>query len=98
MNTTMNKTGMEKTMPTTSDHHDHPPEPAPTGGPRPPRRVGLLDRVALHLGIALITWSRRPQGLSEEQRAAMAEGQRARLERERAAELFLAAQLLRRMM
>ena len=23
-------------------------------------RVGVVDRVALHLGIALITWSRRP--------------------------------------
>jgi hypothetical protein len=24
------------------------------------RRVGLLDRVALHLGVALIKWGRRP--------------------------------------
>jgi len=24
------------------------------------RRVGLADRVALHVGLALVTWSRRP--------------------------------------
>jgi hypothetical protein len=27
---------------------------------RPVRRVGLIDRAALHLGMALITWGRRP--------------------------------------
>ncbi|WP_343923833.1 hypothetical protein [Rhodoglobus aureus] len=25
------------------------------------RRVGVIDRIALHLGVALITWSRRPR-------------------------------------
>lgn len=27
---------------------------------RPARRVGLLDRAAMHLGVALIRWGRRP--------------------------------------
>ena len=37
---------------------DHPPQPITEL--RPSRRVGLLDRAALHLGVALITWGRRP--------------------------------------
>ena len=28
--------------------------------PQPVRRVGILDRAALHLGVALIKWGRRP--------------------------------------
>jgi hypothetical protein len=28
--------------------------------PVPARRVGLIDRAALHLGLALIRWGRRP--------------------------------------
>ncbi len=41
--------------------HQHPPS-----GRTPARanRVGLVDRVALHLGLALITWSRRPRRLT----------------------------------
>lgn len=27
---------------------------------RPERRIGLIDRAALHLGMALIRWGRRP--------------------------------------
>ena len=30
------------------------------------RRVGLADRVALHVGLALVTWSRRPLVLADE--------------------------------
>jgi len=30
----------------------------------PARRVGLLDRLALHAGLALITWSRRPRRIA----------------------------------
>ncbi len=30
-----------------------------------PPRVGLADRVALHLGLALVTWSRRPRRVVE---------------------------------
>jgi hypothetical protein len=35
-------------------HHQHPSPLASV------RRVSVADRVALHLGLALITWSRRP--------------------------------------
>lgn len=64
-----------------------PPAPAIT---RPVRRVGLADRLALRLGIALITWSRRPLTLeSRERRATRVEQQLARLAREQAAERSL---------
>ena len=51
-------------------HHEHPPQPSQTATPesqaketielRPVRRIGILDRAALHLGVALIRWGRRP--------------------------------------
>jgi len=53
------------------------------------RRVSLLDRAALHLGLALIRWGRRP--LERESREVMAlryEQHRSRLERERKAQLW----------
>ncbi len=54
---------------------------------QPVRRVNLLDRIALHVGIALITWGRRPLAIeSRERRASRVEQQLARLERERAHE------------
>ncbi|CAN5483050.1 hypothetical protein BH09ACT4_BH09ACT4_09950 [soil metagenome] len=34
------------------------------------RRVGLVDRAALHLGIALIKWGRRPGNQPERERRA----------------------------
>jgi len=40
--------------------HDHPPQPVPHPDARPARRVGALDRAAMHLGMALIKWGRRP--------------------------------------
>ena len=51
-------------------------------------RVSLLDRVALHVGLALITWSRRTLATPEtrERRAHQYEQHLARLERERVAE------------
>ncbi len=40
--------------------HAHPStESVATAAPRA-NRVGLLDRAALHLGVALIKWGRRP--------------------------------------
>lgn len=57
---------------------------------RPVRRVGLADRLALRLGVALVTWSRRPLTLeSRERRASRVEQQLARLAREQAAERTL---------
>jgi hypothetical protein len=41
-------------------NYEHPPSRT---RPHPPRHVGLADRVALHLGLALITWSRRPRAV-----------------------------------
>jgi hypothetical protein len=37
--------------------------------PQPVRRVGLADRAALHLGVALIKWGRRPVLGDAERRA-----------------------------
>ncbi|MBH0053723.1 MULTISPECIES: hypothetical protein [unclassified Salinibacterium] len=53
---------MNKLLAASKDRHAHPPEPDPVEKPRPAaaRRVGVIDRLALHLGVALITWSRRP--------------------------------------
>ncbi len=54
------------------------------------RRVGLLDRAALHLGLALITWGRRPlPAESVERRANRVECELARLARSRDVELIL---------
>jgi hypothetical protein len=49
--------------------------------------VSFVDRIALHLGVALITWSRRPRDYeSRERRANRIEQQLARAAREREAE------------
>jgi len=63
-------------------HHQQPTELVVTV-----RRVNLLDRTALHLGVALVKWSRRPLELeTRERRANRAEQHLARLAREREAE------------
>lgn len=72
---------MNATLTTARGRHDHPPEPTL---PHPVRRVGTLDRIALHLGVALIKWGRRPRVVeSRERRANRYEQELARLERER---------------
>jgi len=55
---------------------------------REQRRVGTVDRLALHIGLALITWGRRPQPLpaSRERLASEREQRLLTLDRERAAE------------
>lgn len=40
--------------------HDHPPQPVSVRETHPARRVSVLDRAAMHLGVALIHWGRRP--------------------------------------
>jgi hypothetical protein len=45
-------------------HDKHPP--SSTGGTARTRRVTIADRVALHLGLALITWSRRSGAVNSE--------------------------------
>lgn len=45
----------------------HPPSPAgipPRSRPVTPR-VGLVDRIALRVGVALVAWSRRPRLLDD---------------------------------
>ncbi len=57
MNTTL--TTESRPIPTVREHE-----------PQPVRRVGLIDRAALHLGIALIKWGRRPSGAPQNERRA----------------------------
>ena len=72
---------MNSSLTTVLSRHDHPPIQTQS---HPVRRVGTLDRIALHLGVALIKWGRRPQVVeSRERRANRYEQQLARLERER---------------
>jgi len=55
---------MNDTMTTKPDRRYHPPEQsADDQQQQVVRRVGVFDRIALHLGVALITWSRRPRYL-----------------------------------
>jgi hypothetical protein len=47
-------------LPTPTSRQQHPPQPIPAAAPAPrARRVGYLDRLALHVGVALIKWGRR---------------------------------------
>lgn len=72
---------MNATLTTAPGRQDHPPQPALA---HPVRRVGTLDRLALHLGVALIKWGRRPRLVeSRERRASRYEQQLAALVRER---------------
>ncbi len=67
--------------------HEHPPQQAETQYRYEVRRVGLADRVALHLGVALVKWGRRPLTVeTRERRANRVEHLLARLAREREAE------------
>lgn len=61
---------MNTQMAPTTGHQDHPPEPVTaTEAHSPVRRVGVLDRAAMHLGIALIRWGRRPTRAPRRERA-----------------------------
>jgi hypothetical protein len=60
----------------------------------PVRRVSAVDRLALHVGLALIKWGRRPQDLESRERRAnrieLALARESRLQRyERSARLLL---------
>ena len=59
----------------------HPPQPEATV--HSVTRVSFVDRVALHLGLALITWSRRTRSVESRERLALLHEQRIdRVERE----------------
>ncbi len=78
---------MNTTLSTTPGRHDHPPHTPTAYQPTVARRVGTLDRVALHLGVALIKWGRRPNPVeSRERRANRVEHELARLAREASVE------------
>lgn len=77
---------MSTVMTIERDRHEHPPQQAESYR-HEVRRVGLLDRVALHVGVALVKWGRRPLAVeSRERRANRVEQRLALLERELAAE------------
>ena len=61
---------MNTTM-TAVRRHDHPPEQLDVQ--RPLRRVGLFDRLALRLGLALLVWARRPRRVQAERHISPAE-------------------------
>ena len=51
---------MKTHLATAPVRHDHPPQQTHVVSARPVRRVGLLDQLALYVGLALIHWGRRP--------------------------------------
>jgi hypothetical protein len=78
---------MNTTLSTAPGRQDHPPQLERYDRTHFVRRVGVLDRLALHLGVALIKWGRRPLAAeSRERRANRVEQQLARVARERATE------------
>jgi len=88
---------MNPVLTTTPGRHDHPPQPVYIHARQPHRRVGVLDRAALGLGVALITWSRRPLTTrSRERLASRAEQHVARLAREASSQRWAGLNLPRR--
>ena len=72
---------------TTTGRHTHPPPAVIEHAQRPARRVSALDRLALHLGIALIKWGRRTHAAATRDEVMhRREQQSAQAEREQAAE------------
>jgi len=87
---------MKSQLVTTTGRHEHPPQPVSGHEPHTVRRVGMLDRAALHIGVALIKWGRRPVRVdTREQLAVYVEVQRVRLERERERDHYMATHLPR---
>lgn len=77
-------------MTTMTTQPSHPPQERPTRASSttsttvPARRVSLVDRVALHLGIALVQWSRRSSvAVHHDRRAARVRQELDREQRER---------------
>ncbi len=63
--TLLMNTAMTATRP--GRQQQHPPSPT-LDNRAPARRVGLIDRLALRLGVALVAWSRRPRELDSRDR------------------------------
>jgi hypothetical protein len=79
---------MNTTLTAPPGRQDHPPQPTAVAYLPRKSRVALLDRVALHLGVALIKWSRRAH-YSREHLAMRSEQSRANQQRERGYERTL---------
>jgi len=83
---------MTTTLPTESGRHDQPllrqhePEPPSESTAGRLRPLGRIDRLALHVGVALIRWGRRPRVARPVAPVDWAALQRVREERERALE------------
>ena len=74
--------------------HDHPPQSVRSPATHPVRRVGLVDRAAMHLGVALIRWGRRPvRGRRRERPTLAPESIAARRELDRVRDEYLALKL-----
>jgi hypothetical protein len=85
MSTTLSTRPSRSAHPPRRERHRHLAErPASTA-----RRVSLVDRTALRLGLLLITWGRRANHLSRAQLSARFEQQVAREQRELHAERML---------
>jgi hypothetical protein len=75
---------MQSQLATKTGLRDRPPQPTPISTTNLPRRVTLLDRAALQLGVALIRWGRRPATRIRRERPELTfEAEHARQERER---------------
>ncbi|OYX58828.1 MAG: hypothetical protein B7Y93_01165 [Micrococcales bacterium 32-70-13] len=76
---------MNTTLSTTRPGRQQQHPPSPTLETRAPaRRVGLIDRLALRLGVALVAWSRRPRLLDDrDERARRVQAAQAAERRER---------------
>ena len=72
---------------------DHPPQPHRSTDAHPVRRVGALDRAAMHLGVALIRWGRRPVTAERARADVYAASHEARQERERLRDQYLVLKL-----
>ncbi|MCP2030191.1 hypothetical protein L1277_000255 [Okibacterium sp. HSC-33S16] len=87
---------MKTTLATTSVRHDHPPQTTLPETPYATRRVGPLDRAALHLGVALIKWGRRPvKADGRSTRYLSEQAEEARRHRDALRDEFLALQFFR---
>lgn len=64
---------MQSVVSTAEHRHEHPPQSVSQPTQRPVRRVGVVDRLALRLGLALVMWGRRPVPARTERRARLAE-------------------------
>jgi hypothetical protein len=87
---------MKTTLATVPVRQEHPPQPTATSRSYPVRRVGPLDRAALHLGVALIKWGRRPVRVdARELRRLSEKTDEARRQHEELRDQFFALQFFR---